>query len=110
MAQPNTSEKSNALDREENITRGNISAKQVALYTYDADSDTLIPGASSSSLTERYDYSSSSTIYTATAPVGTADDAEGWTIIKYDLSNSSDASGKVKTNGTWDDRATETYS
>jgi hypothetical protein len=110
MANPNTSEKSNALDREENITRGNISAKQVALYTYDADSDTLTPGVASARLTERYDYADSSTIYTATALIGTGDDEDGWTIIKYDLSDSSDASGKMKTNGVWDDRASEVYS
>lgn len=44
MAIPNTSEKSNALDREENITKGNLSAKKVALYTYDANTDSLEPG------------------------------------------------------------------
>jgi len=43
MATPNTSEKSNALDREENITRGNLSAKRVVNYTYDASTDTLLP-------------------------------------------------------------------
>lgn len=43
MANPNQSEKSNALDREENITKGNLSAKRVALYTYDSGSDTLQP-------------------------------------------------------------------
>jgi hypothetical protein len=37
------SEKSTSIDRDENITRGNLSAKKVALYTYDADTDTLIP-------------------------------------------------------------------
>lgn len=44
MANPNTSEKSNALDREENITKGVLSAKKVAVYTYDAGTDTLTPG------------------------------------------------------------------
>ena len=109
MANPKTSEKSNYLDRAEHITRGGISAKQVSLYTYDADSDTLIPGIKEASLTNRYDYASSTEIYTATAPVGTADDEAGWTITKYDLTSPADASGKIKTNGTWDDRATETY-
>lgn len=44
MANPNYSEKSNALDREENITRGGLSAKRVALYRYDSSTDTLLPG------------------------------------------------------------------
>lgn len=46
MANPNTSEKSNYLDREENITKGNISAKSVSNYTYDAIKDALVPGSS----------------------------------------------------------------
>ena len=44
MAIPNQSEKSVALDREENITKGALSAKKVALYTYDSNTDTLEPG------------------------------------------------------------------
>ena len=43
MANPNQSEKSVALDREENITKGNLSAKKVVLYAYDATTDTLSP-------------------------------------------------------------------
>lgn len=41
MAISNTSEKSNALDREENITKGSISAKKVALYVYNSGTDEL---------------------------------------------------------------------
>ena len=44
MSIPNTSEKSVDLDRQENITKGNLSAKKVALYTYDSTSDSLKPG------------------------------------------------------------------
>ena len=44
MSIPNTSEKSVDLDRQENITKGNLSAKKVALYTYDSTTDTLQPG------------------------------------------------------------------
>lgn len=44
MANPNTSEKSNALDREENITKGLLAAKRVAVYSYDSATDTLVPG------------------------------------------------------------------
>jgi hypothetical protein len=47
MAIPNHSEKSVALDREENITKGNLSAKKVALYTYNSGTDTLEPYAGS---------------------------------------------------------------
>jgi hypothetical protein len=56
MAEPNTSEKSNALDREENITKGNLSAKKVALYTYDATTDSLIPVGSALTPAVDYDY------------------------------------------------------
>lgn len=43
MSIDNTSEKSVDLDRQENITKGSLSAKKVALYYYDAVSDTLQP-------------------------------------------------------------------
>ncbi len=49
MNNPNTSEKSNYIDREENITKGNLSAKKVALYTYDSNTDTLEPYTGGSS-------------------------------------------------------------
>jgi len=41
MSIPNTSDKSVDLDRQENITKGNLSAKKVALYYYDPITDTL---------------------------------------------------------------------
>lgn len=109
MATPNTSEKSNALDREENLTKGNLSAKRVVVYSYDASTDTLQPAFTSSSLTERYDYNDPTIIYVATAPVGTLDASLGWTITKYDLSDSNDASGKVATDVSWLDRSTGSY-
>lgn len=61
-------------------------------------------------LTERYDYDDPTTIYTAEALVGTSDGASGWTITKYDLTDSNDASGKVATDVSWTDRASGTYS
>lgn len=60
-------------------------------------------------LTERYDYNDSTTIYTATAALGTANSATGWTITKYDLTDTNDASGKVATDVSWDDRATGSF-
>jgi hypothetical protein len=44
MPNPKIDDKSVYIDREENITRAALSAKKVALYTYDAATDTLIPG------------------------------------------------------------------
>lgn len=44
MSIPNTSEKSVDLDRQENLTKGNVSVKKVAVYQYDAGSDTITPG------------------------------------------------------------------
>jgi len=60
-------------------------------------------------LTERYDLDNANIIYTATAPVGTADNATGWTITKYDLTDSNDSSGKIATDVSWEDRATGSY-
>lgn len=60
-------------------------------------------------LTERYDLDNSTIIYTATAPLGTAEDATGWTITKYDLTDSNNSSGKIATDVSWEDRATGSY-
>lgn len=65
-------------------------------------------GTANSTVTERYDIEGT-TIYTATAPVGTSDSSTGWTITKYDLSNMTAASGKISTDVSWSDRVTGTY-
>ena len=51
MPNPKIDDKSVYIDREENITRANLSAKKVALYTYDAATDTLVPGTGGSATT-----------------------------------------------------------
>jgi hypothetical protein len=61
------------------------------------------------SLTERYDYDDATIIYTATAPVGTGDSSTGWTITKYDLTDTNDASGKIATDVSWTNRATGSF-
>lgn len=43
MPNPKRDDKSEYINREENITKGNVSAKRVALYRYDAGADTLNP-------------------------------------------------------------------
>lgn len=60
-------------------------------------------------LTERYDYNDSTTIYVGSAPVGTADTSTGWTITKYDLTDTNDASGKIATDVSWTNRTTGSY-
>jgi hypothetical protein len=73
---------------------------------------TLVNGVvpiTQSALTKRFDYSSSTIIYTATAPVGTAESSTGWTITKFDLTNSGDSSGKIATDVSWDNRAAGVY-
>ena len=64
---------------------------------------------SSGQATERFDYANSALIYTATAPIGTADSSTGWTITKFDLSDGSNASGKVATDVSWNNRATGSF-
>lgn len=106
MASPNQSEKSVALDREENITKGNLSAKRVVNYIYDPGTDTLTPD--SQKIIERYDIQGT-TIYSGEAPVGTSRATTGWSITKYDLADVTDASGLIATDVSWDDRATGSY-
>lgn len=60
-------------------------------------------------LTERYDYSDNQDIFVGEAPKGTADNALGWTIYRYDLASSSAASGKVATDVSWDNRMSGVY-
>jgi len=72
----------------------------------------LINGAvptSGAPVTARYDYLSSTIIYTGEALVGTDDAATGWRITKFDLSDKSNASGKIATNVSWINRAAGTY-
>lgn len=59
--------------------------------------------------TERYDYSSSTSIYTGSADIGTSNASTGWTIVLYDLASPSAASGKVATDVSWNNRATGTF-
>ena len=61
------------------------------------------------SVTERYDYSSSTTIYVGSADVGTSESSTGWRITKYDLISSSDASGKIATDVSWNNRSSGSY-
>ena len=55
MPNPKIDDKSVYIDREENITRANLSAKKVALYTYDAATDTLVPGTGGGGSTAQTD-------------------------------------------------------
>lgn len=61
-------------------------------------------------LTERYDYDDATTIYTATAAVGTSEGSTGWIITKYDLTDTDNASGKIATSTSWTNRASGAYS
>jgi len=79
-----------------------------ALYRLQGNSDgTLAVGAKDA--IERYDYSSSTTIYVGTAAPGTSASTATWTIYKYDLSSSSNASGLKATNIAWNNRTSGSY-
>lgn len=60
-------------------------------------------------VTERYDYADPTTIYVGQATLGTSDTATNWTVYKYDLTDSSDASGKVAVNIAWTNRSAGAY-
>lgn len=97
-----------AIDQDEHNKDSH--AKRVVLrYQDPADGEWYNFNPNGSTITSRYDYDNSTEIYTATAPVGTGDDDTGWTITKYDLTDSDNASGKVATDVSWDDRATGSY-
>lgn len=100
------SEKSIYLDREEHSHKGELGAKRVVLYSYDSNTDELQPYGVAN--TARYDVQGT-TVYEAAAPVGTSEAATGWTIIKYDLADMTNASGKVALDAVWADRASEVY-
>lgn len=51
MAEPKDNEKSVSLDRHEHISKGAVAAKKVAVYVYDSDTDSLVPGIGSVSVT-----------------------------------------------------------
>jgi hypothetical protein len=84
-------------------------AKRVNNYVWNSATGAWQRAGVSGQQTERYDYSSSTTIYVGSADVGTSDASTGWTIIKYDLASSSAASGKVATNVSWNNRASGSY-
>ncbi len=88
-----------------NDTGDNIEAKRVANYFWNGVSWQR----SGVALTERYDYNDSTTIYTAFAPIGTADASTGWTITRYDLTDTNDASAKIATDVSWTNRASGAY-
>jgi len=62
----------------------------------------------SSTVTTRYDVQGT-TAYTAEAVVGTSDSSSAWTVTKFDLSDMTNASGKVATAVTWTGRAGHSY-
>jgi len=127
LAIPNTSEKSVALDREENITKGNVSAKRVALYLYDSNDDTLNPITATfdNLLTELYVENgamakrvvqSGSVYYIGWAAPGTATNTNAWRISKVDTSGSPEiavttfADGNREFDNNWDDVLVLSYS
>lgn len=120
MSQFTDSAGSKSIDqREHNI---DASAKRMILRAQDVDTGAWVNigavdngdgtysiSVSPSKFTERYDYDSTTTIYTATAPVGTAEASTGWTINKYDLTDPDNSSGKIATDVSWTNRASGTY-
>lgn len=118
MAIPNTSEKSNSLDREENVTRGNLSGKRVVLYTYDSNTDTLQPYSTTSASGSttyitiiREDAGDPNISYIGKAVPGTATSDAAWQIASLDENTNLDllyADGGAFTQ-VYDDRESLTY-
>lgn len=116
MANPKTSEKSNYLDRDEHMSKGELSAKRVVLYTYDSNTDSLLPytGSSTTNYTTRIaeDSGDSNITYIGKAAWGSATSSAVWQIQKID-----ETTGMVITWGgtgafdnIWNNRASLSYS
>lgn len=110
MANPNTSEKSNSLDREENLTKGNLSAKKVVLYSYDSGSDTLQPQQPD----QAYDLQVEDTgtyTYLGNASPGTATSASTWRIKRVVNATGviTHADGTANFTKTWNNRSGYSY-
>jgi hypothetical protein len=90
---------------EEHREIGAVKAKAVVPYTFDGAS--LNPQVSGQ--TELFDYSSSSVIYVGQAAPGSSPSDPAWFVQKFDLSDASNASGKVARGIAWTDRASEVY-
>ncbi len=88
-------------------TGDNIEAKRVVGYTWNGSSGQW--ERTGIAHTERYDYSDSTTIYVGSAAVGTSEGSTGWTINKFDLSDSSNAKGLIAIDVTWTNRAAGSY-
>lgn len=116
MAIPNTSEKSVALDREENITRGNLSAKKVALYIYNSDTDQLEPytggsAASGGKTTDAYYYIQKDTTDSTYKYYGYMKDTGAWFIKRITIATNLAEFVKGASDYTteWTNRASQTY-
>lgn len=88
MANPKTSEKSNYLDRDEHMSKGELSAKRVVLYTYDSNTDSLLPytGSSTTNYTTRIEEDSVNSNYTyiGNAVIGSSEASAVWQIKRLD--------------------------
>jgi hypothetical protein len=115
MANPNQSEKSVALDREENITRGNLSAKKVALYIYNSDTDQLEPYSSTASgggkATDAYYYIQKDTDDATYKYYGYMKDDGGWFIKRITIATNlaEFVKGTSGYTSEWTNRASQTY-
>lgn len=88
MSNPNTSEKSVYLDREEHVHKGQVSGKRVVLYLYDSNTDTLIPYESSSAVSATLDHGSNRDIDTTAEQITSTSFACSFGVtLKADITN-----------------------
>ncbi len=114
MSSPKTSEKSVYLDREEHFHRGEVGAKTVVPYYYDANTDTLMPaGAAELDYATRIDdTTTANATYIGKASIASSAASAVWQIQKLD-----ETSGLIKTwadgnanfDNVWDNRASLSY-
>ena len=111
MSNPNHSEKSVYLDREEHFHKGSIGGKIVVPYFYDAATDTLSPATQTSVYALRYDEGATYT-YIGEAVPGSAEGSAVWRIKR--LTNADNTivwiDGNSNFDNVWDDHASGSYS
>lgn len=110
MPNPKVDDKSPYIDREENVTKGNLSAKRVVLYTYDSGSDTLQPQQADQAYDLQVDDTGTYT-YLGNATPGTLTSEAGWRIKRVVNATGviTHADGVSTFNKEWDERASYSY-
>lgn len=109
MANFHTGNVQPSIDLEEHVSKGQVNAKRVVVYQYDAGTDTLSPLGTAAALDERLDdYTTANVTYVGKAAIGSSTASAVWQIQKIDETTGMVISwgGTGIADQIWDNRAT----